>query len=321
DAVIRHCDYTGDSLELAQMIPHIQASNIVFCGVSFMGESAQLLTKKEQKVYLPDPHAHCMMALMASGCHVRSVLNALQKEHKNILPLAYVNTSVGLKAVVGAFGGSVCTSANAQTMLAWALEASDCVLFLPDKHLAVNTAQKLGLTEHDWEILRLSGDGLATPLSSLRKKKLLIWPGLCPLHGMITRDHITKARSTVQNCRILVHPECPPSIVAQSDGAGSTSYIIRETQKAFEASSSTPLVIGTEANLVARLAKRFGHKFPISPLFQAYCPDMNAVTEEKLLNLLQRLQKGQAEALELLPEECEPAKAALERMLRIVAKK
>ncbi|MCR4667170.1 MAG: quinolinate synthase NadA [Desulfovibrio sp.] len=321
DLVIRHCDRTGDSLELASMIPHITARHIVFCGVSFMGESAALLTGEGQNVYLPEPDAHCMMALMATGMHAKSVLQHLRSKGREVLPLAYVNTSLDLKAEIGAFGGAVCTSANAETMLRWALEQCATVLFLPDKHLARNTAKRLGLSEEDWGMIPVTRD--ITTQGGLPEKRLLIWPGSCPLHGLITREHVLRARLRFPNATVLVHPECPPEVVEESDGAGSTSFLIREAERMAKEKDSQrrTLVIGTEANLVARLKERFKEDLDVEPLFPALCPDMNAITEQNLLATLRAVQEGRASALHVARDKAGLARKSLERMFSVLAAK
>lgn len=317
EAIIQHCDRTGDSLELARQITSIDAQYLVFCGVYFMGEAAALLTRPNQKVFLPDPHADCMMALMASGCHVHNVLCELQAMGKDVVPIAYVNTSVGLKAQVGAFGGAVCTSANAQEVLSWALSTNKTVLFLPDKHLARNTARALGLNADDWQILRLSGDGLLDTAQDLKQKRLLIWPGCCPIHSQMRLQDVQGLRSDLSDCAIYVHPECQPEVVEACDGAGSTSYLIKTAEELAKASSSKKVVIGTESNLVARLRQRHKDRLELLPLKEAYCPDMNAITEQKLFTLLQNIQLGSAQAVMIKAAEREPAQAALQRMLTI----
>lgn len=317
ERVIRHCDITGDSLELARKIADIEATYLVFCGVYFMGEAAALLTRPGQQVFLPDDHADCMMALMASGCHVHNVLHELQSMGMDVIPIAYVNTSVGLKAQVGAFGGAVCTSANAKDVLNWALKTGKRVLFLPDKHLARNTAKQLGLDAHDWHILRLSGDGILDSKEDLGAKRLLIWPGCCPIHSQMRVEDIRAAREALPGCAVYVHPECPPDVVDACEGAGSTSFLIRKAQSLAGSASIKRVVIGTESNLVTRLGLRHKNELTLVPLKEAYCPDMNAITEEKLLSLLQSILNGQGKPVRLKEAERAPAKAALERMLAI----
>lgn len=315
DAIARHADRMGDSLELARQIPEIAAKILVFCGVSFMGESAALLTREGQSVYLPDPYADCMMAMMASACHVDNVLKELNTGKNKVLPLAYVNTSVSLKALVGRHGGSVCTSANAKTMLSWALSQADRVLFLPDKNLGANTARALGLDEKEIGILRLSGYGLSDSPESFSKKRLLLWPGCCPIHSATSDELIRTKRAEYPNCHIYVHPECPPGVVEASDGSGSTSFLIKKAAE-FAEKEKFPLIIGTENNLVRRLQKRHG-KCTIIPLFEGICPDMMSVTEQKLLSLLENLKNGSPEPVHVCSEEKEAAREALTRMLTI----
>ncbi|WP_417292066.1 quinolinate synthase NadA, partial [Desulfovibrio porci] len=185
DAVVAHCDITGDSLELARRVPDVDAEHIVFCGVFFMGESAALLAKPGQAVHLPAPDADCMMSLMTPAGLARRVLEQLTATGRRVVPLAYVNTTLALKAVVGEYGGAVCTSANAETMLRWALDQGDGVLFLPDKHLGRNTAGKLGLTPDEQHILRLNGHGLIDAERQPRDRPLLLWPGCCAIHARL----------------------------------------------------------------------------------------------------------------------------------------
>ncbi|MBQ7457391.1 MAG: quinolinate synthase NadA [Desulfovibrio sp.] len=321
DAILAHCDVVGDSLELARKVPSIEADILVFCGVYFMGESAALLTRPTQTVYTPDAHADCMMALMASGCHVHNVLNQLQSITK-VLPIAYVNTSLGLKAVVGAFGGAVCTSANATTILAWALEQSPTVLFLPDRHLARNTAKSLGLTEQDWRILRLSGSSYADSEADIKGKRLLIWPGCCPVHAQMQVNDLESLRKQYPSIRIYVHPECDPCVVDQCDGAGSTSYLIKKTEEIAATQTKPLLAIGTEEHLVNRLIKRFQNTCSILPVrANMTCPDMQAITEEKLLETLQAIDQGVATPIQIAAAEQEPAKMALTRMLSVCSLK
>ena len=252
DDVVRHCDVTGDSLELARRIEGIDAEHIVFCGVYFMGESAALLAKPGQSVHMPAWDANCMMSLMTPAGLARTVLLQLQATGRKIVPLAYVNTTLALKAVVGEFGGAVCTSANARTMLAWALEEAGpdgAVLFMPDKHLGRNTGLQLGLGPDDWHVLRLSGkNGLAEserrPGSAAACRRLLLWPGCCAIHGHLRPESVQAARAAYPGCRVLAHPECRPELIGLCDGSGSTSYLIKEAEKA--AGEGGTLIIGTE---------------------------------------------------------------------------
>ncbi len=315
DDVIRHCDFQGDSLELARLVPQIDAKAIIFCGVYFMGESAALLTRPEQKVYLPEPDADCMMSLQAPGRLARAVLEQLKAQGRKIIPLAYVNTMLDLKAVVGEYGGAVCTSANAAKMLKWAFDNGDGVLFLPDKHLGRNAASQLGLCEDDWHLLRLNAKGIDNPDAQALDKKLLLWPGCCAIHARLKTSQLANARTQWPGCRIIVHPECSPELVNKCDAAGSTSFLIKEAQRVASESPGTTLVIGTEDNLVLRLAKRHSKECNIQRLGRSLCPHMAKVSAKKLLETLRGIESCKEKPIEPGKELYAPARAALERML------
>lgn len=315
DSVVQHCDITGDSLELARRTVDIEAEHIVFCGVYFMGESAALLAKNGQSVYLPEPDADCMMALMARPEAVQTVLEQLNSNGRRVLPLAYVNTTLALKAVVGMFGGAVCTSANAEIMLRWALQEADSVLFLPDKHLGRNTGKKLGLTSADWHILRCNSKGLIETRTQSLDRRLLLWPGCCAIHARLKPEQVRLLRERHPGCRITAHPECRPELIELCDGAGSTSYLIREAERVAHEAPGSTLIIGTENNLVERLAVRHAGICHILPLGQALCPHMARVTEAKLLDTLEAVASQRAVPVQLEATQCPPARLSLHRML------
>ena len=320
DAVVEHCDVTGDSLELARRIPSIDAEFIVFCGVSFMGESAALLASPSQKVLMPEPAADCQMARMAAAGAARRVLEQMRALGLDVLPLAYVNTDVPLKSVVGEFGGSVCTSANAKTMMEWAFNAAERVLFIPDMHLGRNTARQLGIPEDEWHLLELGADGIVNPSAQPLERKLLLWPGYCPVHAAYTPAHIEAARRTWPGCRVTVHPEASPEVTALCDAAGSTSFLIKDAEARARDGVKETLVVGTEINLVHRLAKRCQGACTIVPLIDgeaAACPDMAMVTPEKLLASLESIEAGTWKAVVLNEADREPAALSLTRMLKI----
>ena len=322
DTVIRHCDITGDSLELARQAAGIAADHIVFCGVYFMGESAALLAKAGQRVYLPEPDADCMMALMAQPRLARTVLETLRAGGRKVIPLAYVNTTLALKAVVGEYGGAVCTSANARTMLRWALQEADSVLFLPDKHLGRNTGRQLGLTPDDWHILRCNGRGLIEPEKQPLDRPLLLWPGCCAIHAKLKTGDVQAMRSAWPGCRVVAHPECHPDLIELCDGSGSTSFLIGEAARIAQESPGSTLIVGTEENLVQRLAQRHAAACHILPLgHNAVCPHMAKVTEAKLLDTLSSIVSGQfapgTGPVQLEEAHCPPARQSLLRMLDI----
>ena len=317
DAVVAHCDVTGDSLELARRVPGVDVEHIVFCGVFFMGESAALLAKPGQAVHLPEPGADCMMSLMTPAGLARRVLEQLTATGRRIVPLAYVNTTLGLKAVVGEYGGAVCTSANAETMLRWALDQGDGVLFLPDKHLGRNMAKKLGLAPDRQHILRLNGHGLINPESQPLERPLLLWPGCCAIHARLKPEQAAAARAAHPGCRVVAHPECRPELIERCDAAGSTSFLIKEAARLAEEAPGSTLVIGTENNLVDRLAARHKGRCRVLSLGRAICPDMAKVTEAKLLATLTAIAHGTAEPLTVEAALCGPARRSLTRMLEV----
>ena len=316
EAVIRHCDIRGDSLELARRVAGVEAPHIVFCGVYFMGESARLLAKPDQRVYLPEDNADCVMALMSPGTLVEKMLTRLREGGRRIIPLAYVNTSLDVKAVVGEYGGAVCTSANAPKMLTWALAQGDGVFFLPDKNLGRNTARKLGLDAARIHQLDISKRGEAADLAAARKAELVLWPGLCAIHARFRIEQIAQARESYPGCKIVVHPECTPELVQAADAAGSTSFIINYVN---EAPAGSTVIVGTEINLVRRLDRDQQGRVRVLPLRASECSHMAKVTPAKLLRTLEQIRAGKGCALEVLPEQIEPAKAAVERMLRVCA--
>ena len=231
DAIVQHCDITGDSLELARRVPGIEAAHIVFCGVYFMGESAALLAKPGQNVHLPSMDADCLMSRQTPAPLARKVLEQLAARGRKIIPLAYVNTDLALKAVVGEFGGAVCTSANAKVMLRWALDQGDGVLFLPDRHLGNNTAEALGISQDDRHVLRVGAAGLVQPETQALDRKLLLWPGCCAIHARFEPDDVEAIRAQHPGCRVIAHPECRQEVIEACDGAGSTSYLIKEAAR------------------------------------------------------------------------------------------
>ena len=209
DAVIAHTDIRGDSLELSRKISGLDAEHIIFCGVYFMAESAAILRRSGQKIHIPDVNATCPMADMAEAGRVEKTLEILQTNGRKIIPLTYVNSSAAVKAVVGQYDGSVCTSANAKIMLEWALKQGDGVLFLPDKHLARNTANALNVPDETCIILPedvIEGDPtlFVTPAMT-DDKQFVIWPGYCPIHEEFTMDAIKNIRANEPNALIAVH--------------------------------------------------------------------------------------------------------------------
>jgi len=312
DDVIQHCDLRGDSLELARKVPGLKSEYIVFCGVSFMAETAAMLASKEQKVVLPAPDAGCVMSDMAPWAVVDAVMRKLTSQGRKVIPLAYVNTDAAIKSVVGHYGGSVCTSANAEVMLRWALEQGEAVLFLPDANLGMNTANRLGLPESKWARLDVTAMGEKLDLAALADKQLLLWPGLCAVHKRFKPEQIDEIRHRDPDALVVVHPECHPEVVAKADADGSTSFIIKYVA---EAPAGAAVYIGTEINLVERLAKKYRGDKIVRPLFPSHCRNMAKTTEEVLAITLQDLKD--IDTVTVPEDVARKATVAIERMLDI----
>lgn len=310
--VIEHCDITGDSLELARRVAATTAPHVVFCGVYFMGESAALLAQPGQNIYLPETAANCVMSMMTPATLVREVLERLTAKGRTFLPLAYVNTSLAVKAVVGRFGGAVCTSANAATMLRWALDAAEMVLFLPDRHLARNTALSLGMDKSQWHVLDVRRRGGALDLEAAGRARMLLWPGCCAIHAKFKPEYITALREEYPGCRVAVHPECSPEVLQAADVSGSTSFLIDYVRTAPHGST---VVMGTESNLVERLRARHANHCTVVRLRRAFCSHMAKITEYKLLDTLNAIDLGIAKPIHIPKSHRAAAKASLTRML------
>lgn len=313
DDVVAHVDSVGDSLELARMVADIKAGHIVFCGVHFMAESARLLAGADQAVYLPAPDARCVMSDTTPAPLLEAVIRNLGAIGRRIVPLAYVNTSLAVKAVVGRHGGAVCTSANARAMLEWALSQGDGVLFLPDRNLGNNTADQLGLSQGERHVLNIRQGGGQVDRDAARNAALLLWPGCCAVHAVFKPHMADEVRRLHSGARVLVHPECAPDMVRAADAAGSTSFLIRQAE---EAATGSTLAIGTEINLVRRLAARHAGRVRILPLAVSACSNMGKVTADRLLATLRSIQDGTARPVEVDPSLTAPARDALTRMLQ-----
>ncbi|MDR2162127.1 MAG: quinolinate synthase NadA [Desulfovibrio sp.] len=311
DEVVRHADLRGDTLQLARRVQSVDSEHIIFCGVYFMAEAAALLARPGQKVHLPEPSAECSMALMSTAEAAKTVLARLTATGRTVIPLVYGNSTLGVKAVAGAHGGAVCTSANARTMLRWALDQGDAVLFLPDRHLGWNTADALDLPLEDRKVLSLQDDGQGEE----EKARLYLWPGFCSIHTRFTTRQISRLRTENPGALVVAHPECRPEVVAGADAVGSTAFIIRYVA---EAPAGAVCIVGTEINLVERLAEEHRGRVTVLPLVESACTHMAQTTEECLESCLAAVAEGREDFVIRAPEENrEPAKLALERMLSV----
>ncbi len=258
DEVIEFADVTGDSFKLARdAAARPDAEYIVFCGVHFMAESADILTTDDQQVVLPDLAAGCSMADMATAEQVAECWDVLTEAGvaEQVVPVSYMNSSADIKAFTGKHGGTICTSSNAKRALDWAFEQGEKVLFLPDQHLGRNTAVRdMGMSLDDCVVYNPHKPNGGLTAEQLRAAKMILWRGHCSVHGRFSLESVEDVRARIPGVNVLVHPECKHEVVAAADYVGSTEYII----KALEAAPpGSKWAIGTELNLVRRLANRF----------------------------------------------------------------
>ena len=320
DEVIAFADITGDSFKLAKEAESASSAElIIFCGVHFMAESADILTSDFQKVILPDLAAGCSMADMATANQVNEAWQIFNKLGiaKNTIPITYMNSSAAIKAFTGEFGGTVCTSSNAERAMRWAFGKGEKIFFLPDQHLGRNTAVlKLGLDLEDcvlWNPWKPNG-GLSD--EALKKAKVILWRGHCSVHGRFSLNNINEMRARVPGVNILVHPECTHEVVSNADVVGSTESII----KTIEASPvGSKWAVGTELNLVNRLAQRFkDREIHFLDKTVCYCSTMNRIDLPHLTWAMESLAAGQiVNQIEVAPRNAKFAKVALDQMLAL----
>ncbi|MCL4422074.1 MAG: quinolinate synthase NadA [Actinobacteria bacterium] len=325
DEVMRWADARGDSLALARTAAsRPEASYIVFCGVHFMAESADILTGPHQKVILPDLNAGCSMADMADLQAAEEAWDELSTviDVEQLIPVTYINSSAALKAFVASHGGSVCTSSNARAVLSWALGLNgyeargDKVLFLPDQHLGRNTGIQLGFSLDDMVVWdpRLDLGGMGD--TDAKSAKLLLWKGHCSVHQRFSVQHVEAFRTEHPEGLVVVHPECSHDVVTMADLVGSTDFIIRTVE---HAKPGTVMAIGTEIHLVNRLANDHP-ELTIVSLDPLVCPcsTMFRIDAAHLAWVLEGLVEGEVRNLIQVDEPTAAmARVALERMLQI----
>jgi quinolinate synthase len=320
DEVIQFADITGDSFKLARAAADRGDSEyIVFCGVHFMAESADILTSAKQHVILPDLAAGCSMADMAASNQVKDAWKTFERLGitKRTIPITYMNSSAAIKAFTGENGGTVCTSSNAERAMRWAFEKGEKIFFLPDQHLGRNTAVlRLGLKLTDcvvWNPWKANG-GLTD--DEIRGAKVILWRGHCSVHGRFTLENVNEVRSRVPGIKILVHPECQYEVVSAADVVGSTESIIKTIESAPEGSS---WAIGTELNLVNRLANENPAKhITFLDKTVCYCSTMNRIDLPHLVWALESLVRGKVINQIKVPEKiAKESRVALERMLAL----
>ena len=320
DEVIDFADIRGDSFKLAQAAADNSAAEyVIFCGVHFMAESADILTTDFQKVILPDLSAGCSMADMATAAQVNNCWEQLSKLNiaAKTIPITYMNSSAAIKSFTGRNGGAVCTSSNAERAMKWAFEKGEKILFLPDQHLGRNTAVlKLGLKLQDcviWNPWKPNG-GLTD--QELKDAKVILWRGHCSVHGRFSIENVHQVREKLSGVKVLVHPECKNEVVAAADVVGSTEMIIKTVQ---ESAPGSKWAIGTELNLVQRFANENPDKeIVFLDKTVCYCSTMNRIDLPHLVWAMESLVQGNiVNQIKVEAETAKYAKVALDRMLAL----
>ncbi len=320
--LFQFADLTGDSLKLAKEAAAVSDREfIIFCGVHFMAESADILARPGQKVLLPHLHAGCPMADMATVGAVSHAYKELMTvgviaNEKDMVPVTYVNSSAAIKAFVGEREGSVCTSSNGEKVLEWALNKGEKVFFFPDEHLGRNSAAALGVPDEQvllWRRGELLG---GNTIQELKKAKILLWDGYCEVHMRFLPDHVRQWRLKVPDIKIIAHPECPRDVVSIADAYGSTETIISAVN---DSPSGSKWAIATEVNLVDRLKRNHPDKeIHLLAPSSCQCTTMDCNQPVNLLWLLDNLAKGEVKnQIVVDPETAKLAAKSLEQMLAI----
>lgn len=311
--IVRLSDFVGDSFKLCRDAAACQARHIVFCGVRFMAESARVLARPDQIVQHPEATAGCPMADMADIGQVEEAWRTLeaQRSDRRMVPVTYMNSNVDLKAFCGRHGGVVCTSSNASRVFDWAYGRGDTVLFFPDEHLGVNTAEARGMDMERVAVWDPAQVERQTQDARFAQARLVVWKGFCHVHTHFTAEMVARARGEYPGCFVIVHPECPRQVVAASDDAGSTAAIVKRIEAA---KAGETIVVGTEINLVRRMAEEHP-EVQVVPLAPSLCGNMSKVTLGHLLWTLENL--GSAGIVEVDGGIAHEARQALERMLEL----
>lgn len=329
DEVIRFADYTGDSYKLSKAASETSAKYILFCGVHFMAETADVLTHPWQEVILPDLNAGCSMADMAEIGQVEDCWDSLERQgiasseaggKAGLIPLTYMNSAAAIKAFCGERGGLVCTSSNARGAFEWAFARGEKILFLPDQHLGKNTASAMGIPLNEmaiWDPYQING-GLTA--DRLRSAKVILWKGHCSVHQRFLPEHVDRVRREEPGMQVIVHPECRWEVCQKADAIGSTERIIKVIEQAPEGAS---FAVGTEIHLVNRLAKRFaplGKRVITLDDSGCLCTTMFRISPQHLAWALENLVEGRVvNRIKVDDDVKEWARVALDRMLEIKA--
>ncbi|HEY6127942.1 MAG TPA: quinolinate synthase NadA [Candidatus Acidoferrum sp.] len=318
DEVVKFADFRGDSLKLSQQAAAADAKYVVFCGVHFMAESADILRRGNQVVVLPDLNAGCSMADMADIGQVEACWQELSgvTDTKKIVPVTYMNSTAAIKSFTGEHGGSVCTSSNAAAVMKWAFERGEKVLFLPDEHLGRNTAYRMGIPLSEMIVWDPFGElGGNTP-EAVAKARVILWKGYCSVHQRFTPQQVAKVRREHPGIRVIVHPECKFEVAQAADEIGSTEGIIRVIKAA---NPGSEWAVGTEIHMVNRLSKELKDRrvMSLDPSV-CVCTTMFRITPVHLLWALENLGAGKIVNQISVDERTRQfARAALDRMLAL----
>jgi quinolinate synthase len=319
DEVIRHADFRGDSFKLAQQAAsRPDAEYIVFCGVHFMAESADILSAPHQQVVLPDLTAGCTMADMAEIDQVEECWDGITSViGDDVLPVTYMNSAASLKAFVGRHGGAVCTSSNARAVLEWAFRQKRRALFFPDQHLGRNTAFRMGIPLEQIVVWDPYEDRGALTDEQVRSARVILWKGHCSVHNRFMPAMVDERRAQFPNAKVIVHPECRFEVAQKADAIGSTEGILRTISESPEGSE---WVVGTELNMVNRMARELAPGRKVVSLDDCFCVcgTMFRIDPPHLAWALENLAEGRVVNRVLVPEAtARDAKVALDRMLEI----
>ena len=320
DEVVRFADYTGDSYKLSRIAAETSAKCIVFCGVHFMAESADVLARNDQQVILPDLNAGCSMADMAEISQVEDCWDTLVSFGlaADTIPITYINSTAAIKAFCGENGGLVCTSSNCRAAMEWAFARGKRVLFLPDQHLGRNTGYAMGIPLEEmavWDPWGLQGGQTSQDLAA---SKLVLWKGHCAVHQRFLPGHVDQVRAKYPGIQVIVHPECRWEVCQKADALGSTERLISLVEKA---PSGSMFAIGTEIHLVNRLARRFapeGKKIITLDDTGCLCTTMFRITPQHLAWALENLVQGNVvNRIQVRADIKKWARVALDRMLEL----
>jgi quinolinate synthase len=323
DEVIRFADFTGDSYKLSKAAAETEADYLIFCGVHFMAESADVLGRPSQQVILPDLNAGCSMADMAEIGQVEDCWDTLLRAGigpDEILPLTYMNSTAAIKAFCGERGGLVCTSSNARKAFEWAFSCAEKILFLPDQHLGRNTAHAMGIPMSEMVVFdpyQING-GIAP--DRLKAAKVILWKGHCSVHQRFLPQHVDNVRAKYPGIQVIVHPECRWEVCQKADAMGSTERLI---QLVADAPEGSMFAIGTEIHLVNRLAKEFapkGKKIITLDDTGCLCTTMYRISPQHLAWALENLVEGRVvNRIQVRDDVKHWARVALDRMLEVRA--